>query len=134
MVTTSYLFIFFKGEDLPVARVIPNKTASYGDMVRLYCNMTHKNNESTTPITKVTFLKNDIPVRQTHEITQPLILAGVTPSDGGVYSCQISVLLSNVQPYNVTPTTTAYVHGKSAWKILTLVLTKKDLTNAYQNS
>ena len=66
----------------------------------------------TTPIKNVTFLKNDHPVRQTNDITQPYILADIVPRDGGNYRCLITVLLHNVQPYNITPTSTAYLHGE----------------------
>lgn len=97
-------------EDLPVARVIPNMTVSYGDTARLYCNLTHKNNETTTPIEKVTFLKNGRPVRQTNDIMQPYILADIESRDGGNYGCLITVFLRTFQPYNITPTSTAYLH------------------------
>lgn len=87
-------------------------TVSYGDMARLYCNLTHKNNETTTPIEKVTFLKNGLPVRQTNDIMQPYILADIESRDGGNYGCLITVLLHSLQPYNITPTSTAYLHGE----------------------
>lgn len=87
-------------------------TVSYGDMARLYCNLTHKNNEKTTPIEKVTFLKNGLPVRQTNDIMQPYILADIESRDGGNYGCLITVLLYSLQPYNVTPTSTAYLRGE----------------------
>ena len=96
-----------------MARVTPNLTVSYGDQVRLYCNLTHKNNKMTAPINKVTFLKNDIPVKQTHDVSQPLILADVTSRDGGTYGCRLLVLLHKLQPYNITTTTTAYLHGRN---------------------
>jgi len=107
------IILLMTGEDLPVARVVPNVTASYGDKVQLYCNLTHKNNEQTTPIERVTFLKNGIPVKYTSDVTQPLILPNVTARDGGNYSCKILVKLDRKQPYNIAPTMTAYLHSKN---------------------
>jgi len=107
------IILLITGEDLPVARVVPNMTVSYGDKVKLYCNLTHKNNEKTTPIEGVTFLKNDIPVKYTSDVTQPLILPNVTARDGGNYGCKIMVKLNREQPYNIAPTMTAYLHSKN---------------------
>lgn len=101
----------FTGEDLPVARVIPNVTVSYGDSVRLYCNLTHKNNERTTPIDKVTYLRGNNPVKITNDVTQALIFNSVRVSDGGNYVCRIRVLLHSRVPYNVT-SSPGYLHSK----------------------
>ena len=100
----------FAGKDLPVARVIPNVTVSYGDSVRLYCNLTHKNNESTARIDKVTYLRGNKPVKITNDITQALIFNSVRVRDGGNYVCKIRVLL-HLQPYDVT-SSPGYLHSK----------------------
>ncbi|KAL9986540.1 hypothetical protein ACROYT_G000706 [Oculina patagonica] len=96
-------------EDLPVARVIPNVTLSWGDGVKLYCNLTHKNNEMTTPIDKVTYLRGNSPVKITNDVTQALILPSVRSRDGGNYVCRIRVLLHSRVPYEVT-SSPAYLH------------------------
>ncbi|KAL9986542.1 hypothetical protein ACROYT_G000709 [Oculina patagonica] len=98
-------------EDLPVARVIPNLTVSWGDSATLYCNLTHKNNEMTTPIDKVTYLRGNNTVKITNDVTQALILPSVKSRDGGDYVCRIRVLLhSNSRfPYYVT-SSPAYLH------------------------
>jgi len=96
-------------EDLPVARVIPNVTVSYGDSVRLYCNLTHKNNEMTTPIDTVTYLRGNNTVKITNDVTQALIFNSVRASDGGNYVCRIRVLLHPQVPYYVT-SSPGYLH------------------------
>lgn len=102
----------FAVEDLPVARVIPNVTVSYGDSVRLYCNLTHKNNELTAPIDTVTYLRGNNTVKITKDITQALIFNSVRVRDGGNYVCRIQVLLhSRSFPYHVT-SSPGYLHSK----------------------
>ena len=101
----------FAGDDLPVAHVIPNVTVSYGDSVRLYCNLTHKNNEKTTPIDKVTYLRGNKPVKVTSDVTQALIFNSVRVRDGGNYVCRIRVLLHSLKPYDVT-SSPGYLHSK----------------------
>lgn len=101
----------FAGDDLPVARVIPNVTASYGGSVRLYCNLTHKNNEKTTPIDKVTYLRDNNPVKVTNDVTQALIFNSVRVRDGGNYVCRIRVKLHSHKPYDVI-SSPGYLHSK----------------------
>ena len=102
------------GEDLPVARVIPNLIVSWGDSAKLYCNLTRKNNEITAPIDKVTFLKDNNPVKITSDVTQPLNLHSIRSRDGGNYVCRIRVLLHSEEqhPYSVT-SSPAYLHSKN---------------------
>ena len=109
---------FSTGEDLPVARVMPNLIVSYGDSARLYCNLTHKNNKITTPIDKVTYLKNNEPVKVTNDVTQPLIIHSVRAREAGKYECRIVVLLHSQKPYEVI-SSSADLHSKSwegCWK------------------
>ena len=102
----------FAEEDLPIASVVPNNTVTYGDTVNLYCSLTHKNNEATVTISKAIFLKNGIPVMSTNDLKEPLIVANVTGKDGGKYACFLSVMFYKEHAYNITPTVTAYLHGK----------------------
>ena len=94
-----------------MARLIPNITVSYRDSARLYCNLTHDNNEQTTPIKKVTYLKNGKHVKTTTDVNQPLILNSVGAREGGDYRCKITVYLKSLQPYDVT-SSAAYLHGE----------------------
>lgn len=109
-------------EDLPVARVTPNITVSYGDGARLYCNLTHKNNEQTTPISSVTYLRNDERLKITTDVNQPLILSSVDARDGGDYLCRITVLLKNMEHYDVT-SSAAYLHVRVRFPISMIKLT-----------
>ena len=112
----------FAGEDLPVARVIPNVTVSYGDSVRLYCNLTHKNNEKTTPIRSVTYLRGNNPVKTTSDVTQALIYNSVRIRDGGNYVCKIRVLLHSLVPYDVT-SSQAICTVSSGWGVKSKIFT-----------
>lgn len=103
-------------DDLPVARVIPNVTASYGDSVRLYCNLTHKNNEKTTPIDEVTYLRDNNPVKVTNDVTQALIFHSVRVRDGGNYVCRIRVKLHSHKPYDVI-SSPGYLHMRVRFPI-----------------
>ena len=104
---------FFSGEDLPVPRVVPSQTASYGDNIRLHCNLTHKGNPSTTPITQLTYLKDGRPVKITNDVEDPLIFTDVRAEDGGNYTCRLLVLLYRQMPYNVTGAAAASLRGKN---------------------
>ena len=94
-----------------MARLIPNITVSYGESARLYCNLTHNNNEQTTPTKKVTYLKNGKHVKTTTDVNQPLILNSVSARDGGEYRCRITFYFKSLEPYDVT-SSAAYLHGK----------------------
>lgn len=109
-------------EDLPVARLIPNITVSYGDSARLYCNLTHDNNEQTTPIKKVTYLKNGKHVKTTTDVNQPLILNSVGTREGGDYRCKITVYLKSLEAYDVT-SSAAYLHVRVRFPISEVKLT-----------
>lgn len=94
-----------------MARIIPNVTVSYGDSIRLYCNLIHKNNEATTPIHKVTYLRGNSPVKITNDVTQALIFNSVRVRDGGNYVCKIQVLLHGLISYDVI-SSPGFLHGK----------------------
>ena len=62
-------------------------------------------------IQAATFIKNGIAVMSTTDVNQPLVVANVKGREGGNYACLLSVEFHRDQAYNITPVSTAYLHG-----------------------
>ena len=86
-----------------------------GDNIKIFCNLTERGNEYSTPLKRISWFKDgrlletvrnpDPDAEQQNDFLPPLELENVGFQDGGTYTCSLVVKLRNIKEYIVNDTT-----------------------------
>jgi len=89
----------------------------HNDDVTLICNLTERGNQASTPLKRISWLKDGVVLksvrnpdpRDPRDTLGPLTIKDVGVRDGGNYTCLLQVLLRNIREYNVTASTVIHI-------------------------
>ena len=108
----------FLGSEIPQVVVPDSKVLEHGDDVTLICNLTERGSQSSTPLKRISWFKDNVLLesvrnpdpQNSKDTLGPLTIKGVSVRDGGQYTCLLEVLLRNIREYNVSDNTV--IHSK----------------------
>ena len=106
------------GSEIPKVFVPDVGDLEQNDDVTLTCNLTERGNQATTPLRRISWLKDGVVVDSVRnpdpgdprDMLSPLKIKSASIGDGGNYTCLLQVLLRNIIECNVTASTV--IRGK----------------------
>ena len=88
---------------------------NHGDNIVIFCNLTERGNEYSTPLKRISWYKDgrllesvrhpDPDAKDPLDFLGPLNLTNVGVQDGGKYTCRLVVKLRHIKEYIVEDTT-----------------------------
>ena len=113
------VFVAFLGSEIPKVVVPDIGVLQHNDDVTLICNLTKRGDEASTPLKRISWLKDGVVLGSVRypnpgnptDTLGPLNIKGVGVRDGGEYTCLLQVLLRNFREYNVSDNT--LIHSKN---------------------
>ena len=110
--------VAFLGGEIPKVVVSDSKVFEHDDDVTLICNVTERGNIASTPLKRISWLKDNVLLetlrnpepQNPRDRLGPLKIKDVGVRDGGKYTCLLEVLLRNIREYNVSDNTV--IHSK----------------------
>ena len=114
-----YFFVAaFLGSEIPKVVVSDSKVLEHDDDVTLICNVTERGNLASTPLKRISWLKDNVVLETLRnpdpqiprDTLGPLTIKDVGVRDGGKYTCLLEVLLRNIREYTVSDSTV--IHSK----------------------
>ena len=114
-----YIYVVtFLGNEIPKVVVSDVGVLQHNDDVTLICNLTERGNQASTPLKRISWLKDGVLLESVRnpnpedlrDMLGPLKIKDVGVRDGGKYTCLLEVLLRNFKEYNVTAHTV--IHSK----------------------
>lgn len=101
--------------EIPKVNVPDSILLDPGDNIKIFCNLTERGNEYSTPLKRISWYKDgrllervrnpDPDAEQQNDFLPPLELENVGFQDGGTYTCSLVVKLRNIKEYIVKDTT-----------------------------
>ena len=123
MLTCNYV-VAFLGREIPKIVVSDIGVLQHNDDVTLICNLTERGNQATTPLKRISWLKDGVVLESLRnpnpedprDTLGPLKIKEVGVRDGGKYTCLLEVRLRNIREYNVSDDTV--IHSKYMYNAL----------------
>jgi len=117
-VKTILVFLRLLGSEIPKIVVPDVGDLEQNDDVTLTCNLTERGDPATTPLKRISWLKDGVVLDSVRnpdpadprDMLSPLKIKSANIRDGGNYTCVLQVLLRNIREYNVTASTV--IRGK----------------------
>jgi len=112
------VFLRLLGNEIPKVVVPDVGYVEENDDVTLTCNLTERGNQASTPLKRISWLKDGVVLDSVRnpdpadprDMLSPLKIKSASIRDEGNYTCLLQVLLRNVIDYDVTASTV--IRGK----------------------